>query len=228
MMIGGAIIGAFPLVAIGFVIGIIGMIYAKYQLMMLEEKHYEAESKEFGEKLDGYLNNEKNDSKNKEICKALDDVTELIEQENPLDVVEYGTNESANRILTTENIGKIFKCLKSEDKEVKNSAANLIRAALIQDLISKEVKVVILTSLAKMAKNGNNNNNINNNGILEKYLGKDALNSLKALELPNKESVKTKQDKNHKQSQIKEKDLSEIIKNIKNHTPVNQGTKNKK
>lgn len=230
-MIGGAIIGAFPLVAIGFVIGIIGMIYAKYQLMMLEEKHYEASSKEFGEKLDKYLNNKNNDIKNEEVCKALDDVTELIKGRNLLGILvamEYGTNELANRILIGKNIGKIFKCLESKDEKVKSSAASLIRAALIQNQISKEVKVVILTRLAKMAKNGNNNNNINNNGILEKYLGKDALNSLKALELPNKELVKTKQDKNHKQSQIKEKDLSEIIKNIKNHTPVSQETKDKK
>ena len=82
--------------------------------------------------------------------------------------------------------------------------------------------------MAKNRNNNDNNNNINNNGILEKYLGKDALNSLKALELPNKESAKTKQDKNHKQSQIKEKDLSEIIENIKNHTPDNQRTKDEK
>lgn len=76
------------------------MIYAKYQLMMLEEEHYEAESKEFGEKLDKYLDNKNNDIKNEDVCKALDAVTELIEQENPLDVMEYVTNESANLILT--------------------------------------------------------------------------------------------------------------------------------
>lgn len=61
MLIGGAIAGAVPLVIIGAIIGIIGMIYAKYQLMMLEEKHYEAVSKEFVEKLNKYLNNENND-----------------------------------------------------------------------------------------------------------------------------------------------------------------------
>lgn len=82
--------------------------------------------------------------------------------------------------------------------------------------------------MAKDGNNNDNNNNINNNGILEKYLGENALNSLKTLELPNKESEKVKQDKNHKQSQIKEEDLSEVIKNIKNHTPVNQGTEDKK
>lgn len=68
-----------------------------------------------------------------------------------------------------------------------------------------------------MAKNGNNNdnnNNINNNGILEKYLGKDALNSLKALNLPNKKSEKVKHDKNGNQSQIEAK-LDEIIGSIK-------------
>lgn len=152
MMIGGAIIGAFPLVAIGFVIGIIGMIYAKYQLMMLEEKHYEASSKEFGEKLDKYLNNKNNDIKNEEVCKALNDETELIKEENLFEFMEYRTNELANRILTG-NIEKIFGCLESEDENVKNKAANLIRAALIQNQISKEVKVVILARLAKMAKN---------------------------------------------------------------------------
>ena len=234
MLIGGAISGVVPLVIIGAIIGIIGMICAKFLSIALEEEYYEKESKDFGKKLDGYLNNGNDGIKSEDVIKKLHDVTELIEVKNLLgafDIIEYGTNESANRILTKKNIGNIFKCLESKDEKVKNSAASLIRAALIQNQISKEVKVVILARLAKMAKNWNNNdnnNNINNNGILEKYLGKDALNSLKALELPNKESAKTKQDKNHKQSQIKEKDLSEIIKNIKNHTPVNQWTEDKK
>lgn len=71
-----------------------------------------------------------------------------------------------------------------------------------------------------MAKNGNNNNNINNNGILEKYLGEDALNSLKELKSPNKKSTEMKQDKNGNQSQIEAK-LDEIIDKIKNHTVDN-------
>lgn len=220
MMIGGSIIGSFPLVVIGSVIGIIGMICVKHQLMMLKEEHYEAASKEFGEKLDKYLNSKGNDIKNEDVCKALDDGTELIKGRNLLGILvamEYGTNELANRILTTKNIGKNFKCLESKDEKVKSSAASLIRAALIQDQIRKDVKVAIFTSLAKMAKNENNNdnnNNINNNGILEKYLGKDALNSLKALNLPNKKSARTEQDKNGNQSQIEAK-LDEIIGSIK-------------
>ena len=226
MMIGGAIIGSFPLVVIGSVIGLISMFYAKYQLMMLEEEYYEAASKEFGEKLDKYLNSKGNDIKNEDVCKALDDVTELIKGRNLLGILvamEYGTNELANRILIGKNIGKIFKCLESKDEKVKSSAASLIRAALIQNQISKEVKVVILTRLAKMAKNENNNdnnNNINNNGILEKYLGEDALNLLKELKSPNKKSTEMKQDKNGNQSQIEAK-LDEIIDKIKNHTVDN-------
>ena len=74
--------------------------------MMLEEEHYEAASKEFGEKLDKYLDNKNNDIKNEDVCKALNAVTELIEQENPLDVMEYVTNESANLILTTRILKK--------------------------------------------------------------------------------------------------------------------------
>lgn len=106
----------------------------------------------------------------------------------------------------------------------------MIRVALIENQIRKEIKVAILAKLAKMAKNGNNNdnnNNINNNGILEKYLGEDALDSLKALNLPNRKSAETKQDKNGNQSQIEAK-LDEIINKIKNHTPVSQEIKDKK
>lgn len=183
---------------------------------MLEEKHYEASSKEFGEKLDKYLNNKNNDIKNEEVCKALNDETELIKEENLFEFMEYRTNELANRILTG-NIEKIFGCLESEDENVKNKAANLIRAALIQNQISKEVKVVILTKLAKMAKTENsnsNNNDNNNNAVLTEYFGKDALDSLKALNLPNKKSARTEQDKNGNQSQIEAK-LDEIIGSIK-------------
>ena len=80
--------------------------------------------------------------------------------------------------------------------------------------------------MAKNRNNNDNNNNINNNGILEKYLGEEALNSLKELKSPNKKSAETKQDKNGNQSQI-EAELGEIINKIKNHTPVSQETKDK-
>lgn len=78
-----------------------------------------------------------------------------------------------------------------------------------------------------MAKNRNNNNNINNNAVLTEYFGKDALDSLKALNLPNRKSARTEQDKNGNQSQIEAK-LDEIIESIKKHIEDNQGTKNKK
>lgn len=231
MMIGGVISVVVPLVIIGAIIGIIGIICAKFLSIALEEEYYEKESKDFGKKLDGYLNNGSDDIKSKDVIKKLNDVTELIEVKNLLgafDIVEYGTNESANRILTTENIEKIFKCLKKGNEEVKSSAASLIRAALIQNQISKEVKVAIFTRLAKMAKNGNNNNNNNNNDILKEYLGEEALGLLQALELSDKKSAKTKHDKNHKQSQIKEKDLNKIIESIKKHIANNQKIDDKK
>lgn len=80
--------------------------------------------------------------------------------------------------------------------------------------------------MAKMAKNKNNNDNNNNNDILTKYFGKEALNLLNELELPNKESEISKHSKNHKQSPKKEEDLSKIIESIKKH--INQETKDKK
>lgn len=223
MLIGGAISGVVPLVIIGAIIGIIGMICAKFLSVALEEEYYENMSREFGKKLDEYLK-DKNNDKNEEICKALNEVKEIVEHKDSFEAMEYGTNESANRILTPEHIGKIFMCLEeSKSDEVKSSAANLIRAALIQNQISKEVKVVILTKLAKMAKTENsnsNNNDNNNNAVLTEYFGKDALDSLKALNLPNKKSTEMKQDKNGNQSQIEAK-LDEIIDKIKNHTVDN-------
>ena len=139
--------------------------------------------------------------------------------------MEYGTNELANSIVTGENIEKFFKCLESEDKDVKSSAAKLIRAALIQDQISLKVKTAIVSNVKKMAKDNDNNNN---NDILKEYLGEEALGLLQALELSDKKSAKTKHDKNHKQSQIKEKDLNKIIESIKKHIANNQKIDDKK
>lgn len=81
--------------------------------------------------------------------------------------------------------------------------------------------------MAETKNSNSNNNDINNNGILEKYLGEDALNLLKELKSPNKKSTEMKQDKNGNQSQIEAK-LDEIINKIKNHTPVSQEIKDKK
>lgn len=96
MLIGGAIAGAVPLVIIGFVIGIIGMICAKFLSIALEEEYYEKASREFGAKLDGYPNNGNNDTENKKIIedviKELNSVKELIEGKTYLvDLMSWNT-----------------------------------------------------------------------------------------------------------------------------------------
>lgn len=68
--------------------------------------------------------------------------------------------------------------------------------------------------MAKTENSNSNNNDNNNNAVLTEYFGKDALDSLKALNLPNKKSARTEQDKNGNQSQIEAK-LDEIIGSIK-------------
>ena len=228
MMIGGAIIGALPLVSIGMIIGVIGMFYAslEYGLMMEEEEYYDPKYGDFGGKLDYCMSSEK-EWLNNLMCKALDGVTELIEQGDASDIKEH----VEKRILTEQNIGKIFKCLKRKDEKVKSSAASLIREALIQNQIGNGIKGNILIQLAVMARNENNNDS-SNNAILKEYLGEEAPNLLKKLEFLCKESEiseyfknPVEYIKNHEKLWLKGKDFYEIIDKIKNHTPVSQKTK---